>query len=86
MLRHYQQLVEAAGDVIYKTDLLGYCTYVNASVKRLFGYDPEEVIGHLFTEFIHSDWRERVFAFYVQQFQDRVSDNQIISRMKTIFI
>jgi len=71
MLRHYQQLVEAAGDVIYTCDYRGFCTYVNHSVKHLFGYDPEEVVGRLFTDFIHPDYRDDVYAYYVRQFQKR---------------
>jgi PAS domain S-box-containing protein len=70
LLERYQQLVEAAGDVIYMVDVNGICTYVNASVQRLFGYAPKEVIGHFFTEFVHPDWRERVFQFYIDQFRN----------------
>ncbi|MEO8611696.1 MAG: PAS domain S-box protein [Chloroflexota bacterium] len=75
-LRHYQLLVEAAGDVIYVVNWQGFCTYVNNSVKRLFGYNPEEIIGHYFTDYIHPDWREDVQAFYLQQFQDRTPETR----------
>ena len=74
MYSRYQQLVEAAGDVIFTCDINGLCTYVNASVKRLFGYDPENIIGHHFTNYIHPDWRERVQVFYMEQFRDRTPE------------
>lgn len=73
-LRHYQLLVEAAGDVIYVCNWQGFCTYVNNSVKRLFGYKPEEIIGNYFTEFIHPDWREDVAAFYTRQYTERIPE------------
>src|ERR1043165_6159661 len=73
-LKHYQLLVEAAGDVIYVVNWQGFCTYVHNSVKRLFGYDPEEIIGHYFTDYIHPDWREDVQGFYIRQFQERIPE------------
>src|SRR5688500_17292794 len=72
MLSRYQQLVEASADVMYTLDYRGYCVYVNSAVKRFFGYEPDEVIGRYFTDYIHPDWREKALGFYVQQFQDRI--------------
>jgi PAS domain S-box-containing protein len=72
--RLYQQLVEAAGDVIYVCDITGRCTYVNSSVKRLFGWSPNEVVGRTFTDFIHPDWRDSVYNYYVNQFQTRTRE------------
>ena len=73
-LKHYQQLVEAAGDVIYVVNWQGFCTYVNNSVKRLFGYDPEEIIGNYFTQYIHPDWREDIQSFYMRQYTERIPE------------
>jgi PAS domain S-box-containing protein len=74
MLWRYQQLVEAAGDVIYTVGVDGICTYVNASVKRLFGYEPSEVVGYYYTTFIHTDWREKVETFYMEQLLNRTPE------------
>ena len=68
MLQRYQQLVEASGDVMYTCDYRGYCTYVNSAVKRFFGYEPEAVVGHYFTDYIHPDWRDQALAVYINQF------------------
>lgn len=71
LFSRYQRLVEAAGDVIYSTDMNGHVDYVNASVERLFGYAPEQVIGQHFSAFVHPDWRQKVIDHYVQQFKAR---------------
>lgn len=71
LLSRYQRLVEAAGDVIYSTDMNGHVDYINASVERLFGYSPDQVIGRHFSTFVHPDWRQKVIDHYVQQFNTR---------------
>ncbi len=37
--------VEASGEVIFMTDPAGILTYVNPQFTRVYGYQPEEVIG-----------------------------------------
>lgn len=39
-------------DVIYRADLFGKITYVSPSVKKIFGFSQEEVLGKSLTEFI----------------------------------
>ncbi len=73
----YQMLVETAGDVIYTTDAYGYCTYVNAAVERLYGYKPDQVIGKHFSDFVAEDWRDRVMAFYLDQFMRRLPETRL---------
>ena len=73
-LLRFQQIVEAAGDVIYTTDRNGYLTYVNARVHKLLGYLPEEVAGRHFTDFIAPAWQEKVEAFYREQYRARTSE------------
>lgn len=51
----YQELVENINDVIFHLDNKGKIIYINKAVKRLSGYEPEEVMGHPFTDFVHPD-------------------------------
>jgi two-component system cell cycle sensor histidine kinase/response regulator CckA len=37
--------VEASGEVIFMTDAGGTITYVNAEFVRLYGYQPDEIVG-----------------------------------------
>jgi PAS domain S-box-containing protein len=64
----YRQLVEQARDIIYRTDVNGYFTYVNPTVTLVKGYIPDELIGRHFTEFIRLDAREAVKRHLMRQF------------------
>jgi len=51
---HYRNLTEDMVDVIWKTDKHFNFTYISPSVKRIIGFQPDELIGHhifeLFTD------------------------------------
>ncbi|MGI2907409.1 PAS domain S-box protein, partial [Tolypothrix sp. VBCCA 56010] len=55
----YRRLVETSQDVIWKTDIHGYITFVNSAVRKVFGYEPAEMIGRSWLDFIP---REQVAA------------------------
>ncbi len=63
----YRQMVESAGEIIFTTDIQGYFDYVNPAVHGILGYQPGEVVGRYFGEFIVPEWREQVVQFYVDQ-------------------
>jgi diguanylate cyclase (GGDEF)-like protein/PAS domain S-box-containing protein len=71
----YRTLVEQAGDCVYLTDTLGYFEYVNPEGERLTGYSNEELIGMLYIELIHPNWRDDVQAFYIQQRDERIKES-----------
>ncbi len=49
----YRHLVENVSDVIYASNEDGVITYISPTVESLSGYQPAEIIGRHFTEFIH---------------------------------
>lgn len=51
----YQALVENINDVIFSLDIEGTITYISPVIEVLGGYNPEEVIGKSFKEFIFPD-------------------------------
>jgi PAS domain S-box-containing protein len=53
----YRYLVETSQDIIFSLDYIGNVTFVNLAVKYIFSYEPEEVIGRCYTDFI---WPEEV--------------------------
>ena len=67
----FKNLVQHAGDVIYSTDLKGHFTFLNPTVERLMGYEPEELLGRNYIEVIAPSWRERVQKFYRKQLEER---------------
>src|SRR2546425_493416 len=68
----YRKLVENAQDVIYRTDVWGFFTYVNPVATRVMGWPTERIVGKNFLELIREDQRGRVEARLKAQFRDRV--------------
>ncbi|WZI66475.1 MAG: PAS domain S-box protein [Gloeotrichia echinulata IR180] len=48
----YRHLVETSQDIIWSVDIHGLITFVNHTVKLIFDYEPEEVIGRISTDFV----------------------------------
>ena len=51
----YQYLINNIADVITEIDLNGTFTYVSPQVRKIFGYNPDELIGAKFFNYIHPD-------------------------------
>lgn len=43
--QRYRSLVEGSSDIVWRLNRDGILTYINPSVKKLLGYQPEELIG-----------------------------------------
>ena len=50
----YRSLTDNASDLIIRVDMDGRIEFASPSVS-MFGYRPEDVIGHMNTEFVHPD-------------------------------
>ena len=50
--RTYRNLVELLNEVIWSMDEEGRYTFVNQAVRRVYGYEPEEMVGRPFTDFV----------------------------------
>ena len=48
----YRHLVETSQDIIWSCDAQGHLTFVNQAVKQIYGYDPEEMLGCSFGDFL----------------------------------
>lgn len=48
----YRFLVETSQDIIFFCDAQGRFSFVNQAVKKIHGYEPEEMIGRPFTDFV----------------------------------
>ncbi len=53
--RQFRVLIENAMDVIMIINSDGELSYISPSIKRVFGYEPEEIIGKIAFEFIHPE-------------------------------
>jgi len=61
--KRYGNLVDRVGEIVATLDCEGHCVSVNQAVHAILGYDPREVVGRRFTEFIS---REAVAAIEFQ--------------------
>ena len=65
----YRQIVESASDIIYRTDSLGFFTYVNPTAYLLMGFKTDaEVLGRHFTELASPNARIRLKRYYERQY------------------
>ena len=51
----YKELFDNADDFLYTHDLNGFYTSANQASKKLFGYDPTEVLTLNFRDLVHED-------------------------------
>jgi len=48
----YRALVETSADLIWTVDLEGRWTFINSACRSIYGYQPEEMLGKRFTDFL----------------------------------
>jgi PAS domain S-box-containing protein len=53
--RQYRNLVETSQDMIFSVDASGCFTFVNSAVKQIYGYEPIEMIGRPFADFLTAE-------------------------------
>jgi two-component system, cell cycle sensor histidine kinase and response regulator CckA len=62
----FKRLVQNSSDIIAVTDDAGVFSSMSASVARILGYEPSEMIGKSQLEFVHADDRELMTRFHAQ--------------------
>ena len=50
--KKYRHLVETSQDAIWSCDRTGRINFVNQAVKQIYGYEPEEMLGRCFSDFV----------------------------------
>ncbi len=55
----YRLLVEHASDAIFQIDLYGIIVFANRKTDDLLGYDPSEMVGRHFIEFVSPESRRK---------------------------
>ncbi len=54
----YRNLVETSSDLIWSVDCEGRWTFVNQASRHIHGYEPEEMLGRPFSDFLPEDQLE----------------------------
>lgn len=71
----YQQIVENATDIIYRTDIEGNISYLNHVALRISGYTHEEALGKHFTEGVVPAYRKEIMYFYKRQIRKQIQES-----------
>jgi PAS domain S-box-containing protein len=64
--KKYRNLVETSQELIWSIDIQGLLTFVNSAAKRIYGYEPPEMIGRRFTEFLYPEQKTRQREIFAQ--------------------
>ncbi|MDY6967815.1 MAG: response regulator [Spirochaetota bacterium] len=80
--KRFRSMIENGSDVIMMTDSEGNFIYGSASIKKVMGYSPEELIGFNFIEYIHPDDKQEVQRIFVQFLQEPEASITIECRFK----
>lgn len=69
--QRYRQLIESVQDIIFKTSIDGYFTFVSPVVEKLLGYTEQEFVGTHFTHFVKPGHRRALLGFYQSMLEKR---------------
>jgi PAS domain S-box-containing protein len=70
----FRIVVESADDIIFKTDLNGFFTYVNPAAAKIIGYPVSEFVGIYFLDIIREDYRPEILQAYTNQLKSRLGN------------
>ena len=76
----YRLLVEHASDAIFQIDLYGKIVFANRKTDDLLGYDPSDMVGRHFIEFVSPESRRKALKMAVLLFRkgdDEAGDTRI---------
>jgi two-component system, cell cycle sensor histidine kinase and response regulator CckA len=60
--KRFRDLIEATSDWVWEIDNNGIYTYASPQVKKILGYEPEEVLGKTFFDLMPSEEAARIAA------------------------
>ena len=79
---YFRSLIENATDIVTITDSQGNFIYASPSLKRILGYDPNDLIGKNSFDLIHPDEKDMVSERFKRIVQDEVIMKGIEYRIK----
>ncbi len=72
--RKFRTITDQITDTVFVTDIRGVLTYASQAIEKIFGYMPQEVVGHLFTEYLVEDEIPRALVAFNSTFHDHLTD------------
>lgn len=65
----YRDLVETSHDLIWAVDAEGTITFLNQACRKIYGREPEEMIGRPFLDFVPAEQARRDSAVFAEALQ-----------------
>jgi PAS domain S-box-containing protein len=62
--QRYRDLIENINEIVFSTDADGSMTYVSPAVKTVGGYNPSEVVGQPFVQFVFGEDAPRALEYF----------------------
>ncbi len=78
----YRMLAESTSDAITVLDLQFRRTYVSPACRKVFGYEPEDMLGHEPAETVHPDDRDAVYARLRRLAAGEVEQERVVNRIR----
>ncbi|HKG53978.1 MAG TPA: PAS domain S-box protein [Anaerolineales bacterium] len=78
----YQNLVETSHDLIWSVDAEGKITFLNRAAKEIYGYEPEELIGHSFFDVMASEQDHRNSEIFIKTIAETGEFREVESQVR----
>ena len=69
----FRDIADNAMEWIWQVDPTGKYTYSSPVVKKILGYEPEEVLGKYFFDFFHPDEKKKLMKATTKAFEHKKS-------------
>jgi len=73
----FRRLVEGTNDLIWSKDAEGIFTYLSPQFQTLFGFDPKDWIGKIFSDLLHPDDLDWMMSGFIQNRQAKQKINNL---------
>ena len=73
----FRRLVEDTNDLIWSKDAEGIFTYLSPQFQKLFGFDPKDWIGKIFSDLVHPDDLDWMMRGFIQNRQAKQKINNL---------
>ena len=86
--KRFRKLFESLVDVVFRIDLSGKIVLISPSCKKVFGYDPEEVIGSQITDYYKNPENRNEIMSRIQRdgFVENLEEEMIRKDGSTVII
>lgn len=76
----FRDIADNAMEWIWQVDPTGKYTYSSPVVKKILGYEPEEVLGKYFFDFFHPDEKKKLMKATTEAFEHKKSFRKFINK------